>query len=46
MIVFEFHYSDGLVTRREFESEKEAQWFAHNEGDHLLEYFIVKTVAG
>jgi hypothetical protein len=45
MIVFEFYYSDGSIVRREFESEKEAQWFAHNEGDHLLEYFLVKVIA-
>ena len=43
-LLFEFHYSDGQISRREFDSEKEAQWFAHNEGDHLLEYFLIKAI--
>jgi hypothetical protein len=43
-MTFEFHYSDGTVTRKEFETLKEAQWFAYNEGDHLLEYFLIKTI--
>lgn len=33
-------YSDGFVGVKEFASWKEADWYAHNEGDHVLTYKI------
>ena len=36
MYLYRFTYSDGLSVLRTFTSEKEASWFAYNEGDHLL----------
>lgn len=38
MIKAQFTYSDGKQIIREFKDEKEMQWFAFNEGDHLLDY--------
>ena len=29
-------YSDGKQVLKEFENEKEAAWYIHNEGDHLV----------
>ena len=37
MITVKLRYSDGQITIRQFKDKKEAEWFIHNEGDHLLE---------
>lgn len=41
-----FRYSDGTKVIREFPDTKDGlktlQWFAHNEGDHLTSYGVVK----
>ena len=36
MITVKLRYSDGQITIRQFKDKKEAEWFIHNEGDHLL----------
>jgi hypothetical protein len=36
--LYYFRYSDGKITQRLFDSHKDASWFAHNEGDHLIEW--------
>ena len=38
MIEYKFYYSDGTSCTRLFETEKDAHWFAHTSGDHLLRY--------
>lgn len=43
MLKFKLTYSDGAVVIKEFESEKEAAWYIHNEGDHLI---YVERLAG
>ena len=36
MLKLKLTYSDGVVMYRTFASKKEADWFIHNEGDHLV----------
>lgn len=36
MLLYRFHYTDNHTVVRTFETEKDMQWFAYNEGDHLL----------
>jgi hypothetical protein len=36
-----FHYSDGHTVLRTFASKKQCDWFAYNEGDHLLKVEII-----
>lgn len=43
MIVYKLRYSDSKITTREFDTEKEAEWFIHNEGDHLREASLIDT---
>ena len=33
-----FRYSDDNITILNFDDEHEASWYAHNEGDHLMEW--------
>ena len=35
---YKFTYSDKTTRVRYFNTEKEASWFAYNEGDHLIKY--------
>ena len=44
MYLYRFTYSDGLTVLRTFISEKEASWFAYNEGDHLLRFDLLEKV--
>lgn len=36
MIRYMLEYDDGIIRIKDFETEQEAQWYIHNEGDHLL----------
>lgn len=38
MFKYKFTYSNNTTQEKFFDSHKDADWFAHNEGDHLLEY--------
>ena len=40
--VYKLSYSDGGIVLRTFSNKKEAEWFIHNEGDHLREAFKVQ----
>ncbi len=42
MVVYDFIYSDGKVVRKTFPNDREAIWYAHNEGDHLYQYIKVQ----
>ena len=37
-VVYRFLYTNNHSVLRTFPSDKEAVWFAYNEGDHLLTY--------
>lgn len=39
---YRFRYSDGAIVEYEFDTIKEFEWFAFNEGDHLLEVTPIK----
>lgn len=36
MVKYKLEYSDGIIRIKDFVSEQAAQWFIHNEGDHLV----------
>lgn len=36
-MVVKLKYSDGSVVIKTFPNKREAEWFIHNEGDHLIE---------
>ena len=37
-VKYKFFYSDGEQETKKFSNDKEALWFIHNEGDHLMNY--------
>lgn len=37
-IMYELTYSNGIKQVKEFNTVEEAQWFFHNEGDHVINY--------
>lgn len=37
MVTYSFKYTTGNVVVRTFKNKEDMEWFAHNEGDHLLE---------
>lgn len=41
MQLYKFEYTNKAVIYLWFKSQVEASWFAHNEGDHLLDYSLV-----
>jgi hypothetical protein len=41
-VAYRLIYSDAKVVLKTFPNEKEAQWYIHNEGDHLLEANKIK----
>jgi hypothetical protein len=43
MLYYKLTYSDESEEVKGFESENEAAWFIHNEGDHIV---YVEPVAG
>jgi hypothetical protein len=45
METYFFRYSDGKTLHKDFSSLREASWFAHNEGDHLMDWGPVKKVS-
>lgn len=38
MVVYKLTYSDNHVVIKTFPNDYEANWFCHNEGDHLLNW--------
>lgn len=40
-VLYRLRYSDGVSMYKTFPTEKEAEWYIHNEGDHLLEATLV-----
>ena len=42
MKMYWFKYSDGSLRHAAFDSKETAAWFAHNEGDHLIDWGEVK----
>jgi hypothetical protein len=41
MIRYELTYSDGSVITKSFPDMKTAEWFFHNEGDHLIKAAMI-----
>lgn len=42
-LMVRFRYTNGHYEIREFANDKDLGWFAHNEGDHLLDYEIINN---
>jgi quinol monooxygenase YgiN len=40
--LYYFQYSDKKLSYRMFDNYKDASWFAHNEGDHLIKWGPVR----
>lgn len=43
MLLYEFRYTDDYRVIRTFNTVEDMQWFAHNEGDHLLDVKQIDT---
>ena len=41
MLLYRFHYSDKKSVLRTFNNKQEMEWFAHNEGDHLIKVELI-----
>lgn len=41
MITVKLIYCDGVIKFKDFETRKEAEWYAHNEGDHLTDWYVI-----
>lgn len=44
MVALIISYIDGRTVRKEFDTQKDAEWYARNEGDHVKWYEIVTEV--
>lgn len=44
MRTYSFHYTDGTVNYRQYATRRAANHAAHMEGDHLIDFKLVKIV--